>query len=370
MVQHLLGDFIPFINSLEDCGVTNKNCYIIGIPYSTKKRVVEILNKKGYKNVKSPKEYPFENEIKDVLEKVLKKCKKDNKNPKKFLVIEDGGYVVPILHSNEFRKGLKYCIGAVEQTTNGIWRDKELAEKSKLKIPVINVAESKLKKELEGKLIGKAVVLNIERLLKKHYDEGVSYRNCLVNGLGDVGLKIALTLKNLGANVFGFDINRKKMLAAKKEGIKVGKSVSELISDQSIVIGGTGRSPIGFKEIASSQHNTIFVNATSKREEINHEELDSLTNKKELIEGLGLKYHLTIGGKTILLLAEGYPVNFYDSESVGDNEIQFVPTLLFEAARLLCEGKFMGPKIYDISRKLQQEIEEKYKTIREAPINL
>jgi hypothetical protein len=69
------------------------------------------------------------------------------------LIIEDGGYLVPEIH--RFDSIPPFVIGAVEQTARGVWND----ETVDLKIPVLTVAFSEFKKELEAPEVGNAVVL-------------------------------------------------------------------------------------------------------------------------------------------------------------------------------------------------------------------
>ncbi len=262
MVQHMLGDFIPFVSALEQCGMSKENCYIIGIPYSTKEYVARFLRTdKKFPHVFTPTDYPFDEQVNNVLKIVTQRCRDERK---KFLVIEDGGYVVPLLHSKEFSPNLKYCIGAVEQTKNGIWEDREIERKGKLKLPILSVADSKLKNDAEGKLIGQAVCSNIDRLLQKFARETAYEKKCLVIGLGAIGLNICRALKAKSAVVYGYDANASKMKDARKEGITIAKSISEKIGEVSLIIGSTGKSPINFSEIVKVRHNTVFVNATCK----------------------------------------------------------------------------------------------------------
>jgi S-adenosylhomocysteine hydrolase len=369
MVQHLLSDFVPFVKALEGCGMKKRRCFIIGIPYSTKKYVVSALREMGYTHVESPAEYPFNDIVAKVLRKVVDTCIRENR---RFLVVEDGGYVVPMLHTPEFSKSLKLCVGAVEQTSNGIWRDQELAKRCQLKIPVVSVAESKLKRDQEGKLIGRAVVANLERLLLSKYDDGVSGRDCMVIGLGSVGLNIARTLVADGANVHVTDADKKVLKQARRAGVHVATSVLGAIGRQTIVIGATGGRfgpPIGFEELLASPYNLVLVNASSRQQEVDDKQLKSLTVSKEKIRGFGTKYHLNTG-KDVILVANGYPVNFFDSESVPDKEIQFIPTLLFCSAMLLCnpQAPLRRGTIHPVPDKLQKDIEQVHRKFREMPI--
>ncbi len=113
-----------------------------------------------------------------------------------------------------------------------------------------------------------------------------------------------------------------------------------------------------------------LVNATSKRREINYQDLDSLTVSREVKKGFGIKYKTTLG-KDIWLLANGYPVNFFDSESVPDKDIQFVPALLFKAAALLFDKKYsVKLKVHIIPARLQDEIKDKFLTMKGSAFDI
>jgi S-adenosylhomocysteine hydrolase len=136
LILHLFRDTISLTEAFTCAGADKSDVFIIGIPYSSKAAVVEEL-KKTFK-VFSPA-FPMDDEVIEVVEKAMTVCKRKNK---KLLVIEDGGYAVPILHGwkietskdggyikvpspKKLREPFKYCMGAVEQTAQGVWRDKE-----------------------------------------------------------------------------------------------------------------------------------------------------------------------------------------------------------------------------------------------------
>lgn len=57
-------------------------------------------------------------------------------------------------------------------------------------------------------------------------------------------------------------------------------------------------------------------------------------NKKWISQELGVKYTF-LDNRDITLIADGYPINFYESESVNDNEIAFIIAMLYEASKFL-----------------------------------
>lgn len=135
IIQHLLRDFLAFAHELKNLGAAPEDAFIVGIPYSTKKRTVQSLKRMGFVNTWSPTDYPFYDDVRSALSAALDRC---GETGKKLLVIEDGGYAVPMLHS-EFVRQLASVHGAIEQTANGIWEDERLAEARSLRVPVIDV---------------------------------------------------------------------------------------------------------------------------------------------------------------------------------------------------------------------------------------
>jgi len=352
VIQHLLGDFLHFVKAVEIIGIKKENLFILGIPYSTKDYVAKKLKKENY-HLWTPHEYPFYEDIKKVLDILCDERKK-------FLVIEDGGYIVPLLHS-KYDNLLPLCIGAVEQTANGIWKDRELERNKKLRIPIINIAECDSKKTIESRLVADAIVTNIKILLKRK-GKGLRGKSVLVNGYGSVGEMIAHHLKGDDvSSIMVYDIDPIKLAKAQNSGFYTDSHRPNLIEKSDIVICSTGQKSVGKEEILRLKNDAIVASASSKRVEIDFEEFDALTERKENIEKVGVEYELTHNRNRVLLLADGYPINFFDSESIPDEEIQFVPTLLLEGAVILSRYK-LDLGIYELS-KFKEKYDEQETTI-------
>jgi len=356
LIQHLLRDFIPFVEALHQAGAQRENIFIISIPYSVKEPVFRYLETQ-YKHIWRSFEYPFDEIVEEALKNALVRCENTNK---KLLIIEDGGYAVPMLHS-KYKDKVSLCFGAVEQTTHGIWRDKEVED---LKIPIIDVARSEIKRELESPLIGKAIVMNIDLLLSKI---GISLTNkkILLIGFGNVGSKIAEWLRKFRGKVWVYDTQDDKLNMARQEKFKIIKNIHEGVKDKQIIIGATGKKSFGFNELTAITNDVYFINATSKLMEMDYEELNALAAQSENISGVGRKYKLHTG-YTIYLLANGFPVNFFDpeSQSVPDLEIQFIPTLLFNAAIYLLEKRIGENGIFSIPEDIQKDLRDTYQKFR------
>lgn len=371
LIQHLLSDFIHLVEKIELYGGKKENTFICGIPYSTKETTVEYLELSGYPQIYTPEEYPFDNNIKNLLRNAIN-CAKLKGN--KILVIEDGGYIFPILHTDkEFQPDKQLFEFIVEQTTNGINRDIDVINENGLKSysPIVNVAKSHLKSRIESMLIGKTVVNNIELLLSKNFI-GIEGKVFGMVGYGDTGKTIAKKLIDRGASGKIFDKSTLGHIEASfGDGLTVVDSPMEAIEKSDIVIESSGSNSAwaGIGEFSKFKNGSYFLSSSSKQLGLNYEELEKITLSTINLPGIGKRYLLT-NKNHINLLADGYPINFFMGESVPDNQIQFIIALLFGAAYYGIKNKEqLKPEIIDMDDpsdpygylKLQSDIEKVYR---------
>lgn len=261
-ILHLLRDSIPFFYALNMMGFKKSDTHIIGIPYSSKVEVVKYLSSEGF-NVRTLDRHEynlkFYDLVRDELHKVISKCKKQSK---KFAIIEDGGYAVPLMHS-EYNKELSLCIGAVEQTKNGIWEDRELEEAGKLGYPIISVAESKIKEERESPLVGIAICQNIISLLKE-LGQGLMSMEVGQIGYGNIGAPLAKEIVKSGADLTIYDKDEVQREQARLDNLKVVDSLENILPGKKLIVGCTGDEWFGPKQYKKLDRNIFYVNATSK----------------------------------------------------------------------------------------------------------
>jgi S-adenosylhomocysteine hydrolase len=355
LIPHLLRDSVPYIQTLTAAGLQPDRTFIIGIPYSAKQEVAGALWQRGFRNIDLPTDYPFTDTVRQVLARALKLC---HEAGQRLLVIEDGGYVGPLLHS-EFASDLGACCGIVEQTRNGIWQYGEQC--IDLKVPIINVAESDLKLRRESPLIGEAVVTNVRSLIEQ-LGRGIHRYRTLIVGYGSTGSHVARSFRQTGIDTKVFDQRNDRRQQAIADRFESADTLAALVGDRELIIGCTGDVPFQFSEILAIGHQTVFVNASSKRREINYGELNALTDQdvpNEVIAGVGHRRRL-VNGRELVLLANGYPVNFV-GESVPDQEIAFILALLQQSALWLVQNDGnLQPGLVDVPKELQKEIEDRH----------
>lgn len=323
-VFHLLDDSLYFFEAITKMGAHNEDIYIIGIPYSNRKRSIEQLKDKGH-HVFAP-EFPIDGFISQIIEIVCERCEKEKK---RLLIIEDGGYVVPKIHKSNGAP--PFVVGAVEQTARGVWNDRSV----ELNIPVLTVAFSEFKKELEAPEVGKAVVFNVEQLLSKR--TFLRGKKVGVMGFGTIGRNVAQHLRDSGSIVKISEIDVKKAVIAQLKGFEHSDS-AKVVRDCDIVIGTTGKTSLGLNEIFAAKNNAVFVSASSKQIEIDTDILEKLSISRK-VSAIGTEYEL-INGNNLLVLAHGFPVNFYCSESVPNKIIDFILSEILECAAKLVTQDF------------------------------
>jgi S-adenosylhomocysteine hydrolase len=134
IVLHFLKDLIPFLQSCEFLGLdpSESTLFYKEYCYPHQKDIASYLKTKGY-SVEP---------LKLLDEAISEFDNRWQREQKPIIIIEDGGYIVPMIHLS-YPNLCNQVIGAVEQTTKGIKNDEEISE---LKFPVMDVARCELKK--------------------------------------------------------------------------------------------------------------------------------------------------------------------------------------------------------------------------------
>jgi len=334
LVMHFLDDLVPFIEGLMSLGARQESiCLLVKpYPYGNRSGVGGYLAHR-YRNLRTiylPSLPPHEQYLKQAIEACIKGARSG-----KFIVIEDGGYVVPFMHKN-YGNCNSICLGAVEQTTKGIRLDQKVRN---LRIPVVSVAGSRFKERFEAPLVGKAIVYNVQRLLEP-LGIHLQGKKALVVGYGAVGREVAQSLKDLNMVVNVADSNLSALSEASIRGYKVGEA-EDLIKESVLIVGTTGGTPkgrrlvptIGAEQIRRLSDGAILVSASSDQIEIDLKEL-SLISRKERCKGIGTWYMTSrdVGEDKYLVVGDGYPINFFRGQGIPNQSIDPILTQLLLGA--------------------------------------
>jgi len=350
IILHFLKDLIPFMESCENLGLSPSETLMFykKYLYPHKNQLITYFKKKGY--IIEPIESM--NEALSVFQE------KSIDSPKEIIIIEDGGYIVPKLH-RDFNELLKLTIGAIEQTTKGIREDKKVEN---LNFPVISVAQAELKNRYEPSHVARAVIKNIQTLLSASFNG----KNALIIGYGAIGKEIAKQLRDtLKMIVTVFDIDSTALLEATNEGFITKNILRNAVSNKFLIVGATGQTSIGRAELLNMEHNTYLVSASSDQREIGINELESLAQDKRDIKvddrKVGTQYTIRGTNKIINLLADGFPINFWASNSMPNEVSDLIMSLIFVSLLYLVENH------QELDNKIESEIVNKLANKYEIP---
>ena len=232
----------------------------------------------------------------------IKQTIEGQKNWKPNLLLDDGGDLTALMHSDyqDLLKGIK---GVSEETTTGVKALKKMENQKKLMIPAFNVNDSVTKSKFDN-LYGcrESLVDGIRRAT----DVMMSGKVAVVAGYGDVGKGSAASLRQSGARVMITESDPICALQAAMEGYEV-VLMDEVVDKADIVVTATGNKDIvTIEHMRKMKDRSILCNIGHFDNEI---QVEALKNYKwDEIKPQVHEIELP-SKKRIILLAEGRLVN-------------------------------------------------------------
>ena len=220
------------------------------------------------------------------------------------LIIDDGGDLVTILHS-ERTDLLSQVRGGAEETTTGILRLKSLEKEGRLQFPMVAVNDAYCKYLFDNRYgTGQSVWDGINRTTNLV----VAGKTVVVCGYGWCGKGVAMRAKGLGANVVVTEVDAIKAVEAYMDGFRV------LPMAEAAKIGDFFVTVTGNKDVIRGEHykvmkdGAILSNAGHFDVEVNKPDLEAIAVSKRTVRRNIEEYQLKDGRK-FYLLAEGRLVN-------------------------------------------------------------
>jgi len=220
------------------------------------------------------------------------------------LIIDDGGDLVTILHTE--RPDLLVNIrGGAEETTTGIIRLKAMEKDQMLKLPMVAVNDAYCKHLFDNRYgTGQSVFDAINRTTNLV----IAGKNVVVVGYGWCGKGVAMRAKGLGANVIVTEVNPIRAVEAHMDGFQVMPMVEAAkLGDFFITVTGN-KSVITGEHYDVMKDGAILSNAGHFDVEVNKPELlirsSSVRTVRKNIEEYQFK-----DGRKMYLIAEGRLVN-------------------------------------------------------------
>jgi len=220
------------------------------------------------------------------------------------MILDDGGDLTNMVLDRfpELVQGIK---GLSEETTTGVHRLVERENNGTLPLPAININDSVTKSKFDNKYGCKESCVDA---IRRATDVMIAGKVAVVAGYGDVGKGSAASLAGAGARVIVTEIDPICALQAAMDGFEVKKMV-DAVKEANIVVTATGNKDIiDAEHFKSMMDKTIVCNIGHFDNEINMAWLnENYGETKDQIKPQVDMY--TIGGKDIIVLAEGRLVN-------------------------------------------------------------
>jgi adenosylhomocysteinase len=203
-----------------------------------------------------------------------------------------------------YSRRLPHILGVTEETTTGVLRLKEMAQKGTLKLRAINVNDSVTKSKFDN-LYGcrESLVDGIKRAT----DVMIAGKVAVVCGYGDVGKGSAQALRALSAQVWVTEVDPICALQAAMEGYRV-VTMDEVADQADIFVTATGnKHVITYDHMARMKDQAIVCNIGHFDNEIAVADLEAKCKWEEIKPQVD--HVIFPDGKRIILLAQGRLVN-------------------------------------------------------------
>lgn len=352
LIQHQLGSQVRMADALIRLGLNPRKLYWVNIPYTTNTIVQKALRALGIPlsnfipcTYHLGKAYaPYQRKR---LQEVFYRFRKRFSSRDHLLVLDDGSY---FLDAISYYKPPDFRISIVEQTTRGLIKiqsDATLQNYSN-RMPIVNVAESKPKKELESPFIGETVCASLLNLLKGQLRFGKK-DYCLVLGYGDIGRAVIASLtRNLSlpcTRIYVGETNLAKKRLARRNGHPIWERDPRKNVRFKLVVGCTGRTSFGIGDRIFLEDGACLASASSGASELSREEFIDLADgfphdqiyvkdRKTLKQGsIHRDIRIRLVDREARFLNGGFPVNFTGQVNCVDPKyIQATHTLQVGAA--------------------------------------
>ncbi len=266
------------------------------------------------------------------------------------MILDDGGDLTQIIHDDhpELLTDIK---GLSEETTTGVHRLYEMAEKGELKVPAFNVNDSVTKSKFDN-LYGcrESLIDGIKRAT----DVMIAGKITVVCGYGDVGKGCAQAFRGMGATVWVTEIDPICALQAAMEGYRV-VTMEDAADKGDIFVTTTGNIDIiTHDHMLAMKNESIVCNIGHFDSEIQVEALRQYEweNIKPQVDHI-----IFPDGKRIILLAEGRLVNL----GCATGHPSFVMSASFTnqvlaQIELWQHGENYDNQVYVLPKKLDEKV--------------
>ncbi|MDR0268939.1 adenosylhomocysteinase [Paenibacillus sp.] len=268
------------------------------------------------------------------------------------LIIDDGGDLVTILHSE--RPDLLATIrGGAEETTTGIIRLKALEKEGLLKLPMVAVNDAYCKHLFDNRYgTGQSVWDAVNRTTNLV----VAGKTAVVVGYGWCGKGVALRAKGLGAKVIVTEVDPIRAVEAYMDGFEVMPMIEAVKQGDFFVTVTGNRDVITGEHFDVMKDGAILCNAGHFDIEINKLNLSERAASIRTVRRNIEEYKLHDGRK-IYLLAEGRLVNLGAGDGHPVEIMDMTFALQAMSLKYVNENyKSIGNKVLNVPYEIDQQV--------------
>jgi hypothetical protein len=324
-VQHMLSTTGSLLVKLHEMGIAYENMFFVGKCYSSSPQVEAALQKLGIHllpAITPAKPGHYEAAARKSVEMLWLRCLQEikNKDIETIMIMDEGGYC---LESVPPKTQIQYKLAGLEQTRGGLYRP---GLKNSL-FPIINIATSAAKNQLESPHIAKALIKQVEKELKRLKSSKNKIFGIIGNGV--IGNMLTEHLLAKGYDVAVYDPNVDTFSMQKKTDFYRMENIDALIANCECIFGCTGTDITKNINVDNIFYDKIFFSCSSEDREC-LTLLQYATQKSSFLKNSALDISfLNTLGKKITIVNGGLPINFDKSpECVPANDIQLTRGLL------------------------------------------
>ena len=268
------------------------------------------------------------------------------------ILIDDGADVVTMFHQ-EYTDLLENIIGATEETTTGVIRERAMEAEGVLKFPIVAVNDADTKHFFDNRYgTGQSTIDGILRATNIL----LAGKTVVVAGYGWCGKGIASRMSGHGAHVIVTEVDPIRALEAAMDGFRVEK-ISEAVKSADVIVTATGDiNVVSGDDWKNAKDGVIVANSGHFNAELDLKSLAALAGEgrrtlRPFVE------EFTFDGKSVIVLGEGRLINLAAAEGhpASVMDMSFANQAL-AAEYMVKEGKNLENKVYKVPADIDRNI--------------
>ncbi len=269
------------------------------------------------------------------------------------VIIDDGADVVSAVHTTR-KELLGEILGATEETTTGVIRDRAMEQSGVLEFPIVAVNDADTKHFFDNRYgTGQSTIDGILRATNIL----LAGKTVVVAGYGWCGKGIAMRLRGMGARVIVTEIDSVKALEAAMDGFAV-TTMARAAAQGDLFITATGNiNVIDRDAFAQLKDGAILANSGHFNSEINLAALEEMAGEgRRTLRPMVEEFRIA-EDQRVIVLGEGRLINLAAAEGhpASVMDMSFANQAL-AAAYIVRESKNLENRVYQVPTEIDHEI--------------